>query len=138
MNTTLIILLGFIVAVVAYFAYAIHKMKKMPKVADNQSILQLNDSNFKQKISSGIVLVDFWAEWCMPCKMMIPILNEVATEAPENAKVAKLNVDHAKQTAAKYNVRSIPTMIVFKNGKEVKRIVGVKQKGYILSQLNNI
>lgn len=73
----------------------------------------------------------------MPCKMMIPILNEVATEAPENAKVAKLNVDHARQTAAKYHVRSIPTMIVFKNGKEVKRIVGVKPKGYILNQLSN-
>ena len=74
----------------------------------------------------------------MPCKMMAPILNEVANEVPDGVKVCKLNVDQAKQTAAKFNVRSIPTMIVFKNGKEVKRIVGVKQKGFILNQISNL
>ncbi len=138
MNTTLIIILAFIGAIIAYFTYAVRKMKKMPVVEDNGKILKLNDSNFKQQTASGIAIVDFWAEWCMPCKMMAPILNDVANEAPDGVKVCKLNVDHAKQTATKYNVRSIPTMIVFKNGKEMKRIVGVKQKGFILDQIKGL
>jgi thioredoxin 1 len=138
MNATLIIILSVLVAVIAYFAYAMRKMKRMPAVEDHAKILKLNDSNFNQQIASGIVLVDFWAEWCMPCKMMAPILNEVANEIPAGVKVCKLNVDQAKQTAAKYNVRSIPTMIIFKNGKEVKRLVGVKQKGFILNQITNL
>lgn len=138
MNTTLLIVLAFIGAIIAYFTYAVRKMKRMPVVEDNGKILKLNDSNFKQQTASGIAIVDFWAEWCMPCKMMAPILNDVANEAPDGVKICKLNVDHAKQTAAKYNVRSIPTMIVFKNGKEMKRIVGVKQKGFILDQIKGL
>ncbi len=138
MNTTLIIIFAFIGAIIAYFTYAVRKMKKMPVVEDNGKILKLNDSNFKQQTASGIAIVDFWAEWCMPCKMMAPILNDVANEAPDGVKICKLNVDHAKQTATKYNVRSIPTMIVFKNGKEMKRIVGVKQKGFILNQIKDL
>jgi len=138
MNTTLIIILAVLVAIIAYFALAVRKMKRMPAVDDHAKILNLNDSNFKQQTASGIAIVDFWAEWCMPCKMMAPILNEVANEVPDGVKVCKLNVDQAKQTAAKFNVRSIPTMIVFKNGKEVKRIVGVKQKGFILNQISNL
>ncbi len=138
MSTTLIIVLAFAGAIIVYFAYIIRKMKRMPVVEDHGKIIKLNDSNFKQQIASGIALVDFWAEWCMPCKMMAPILNEVADEASNGVKVCKLNVDQAKQTAAKYNVRSIPTIIVFKNGKEVKRIVGVKQKGFILNQITNL
>lgn len=138
MSTTLIVILALVGAIVAYFAFALRKMKRMPVVEDHGKIIKLNDSNFKQQTASGIALVDFWAEWCMPCKMMAPILNEVANEVPDGVKVCKLNVDHAKQTAAKYNVRSIPTMIVFKNGKEIKRIVGVKQKGFILNQINNL
>lgn len=138
MNTTLIIFLAFAGAIIVYFAYAIRKMKKMPVVEDHGKIIKLNDSNFKQQTASGIALVDFWAEWCMPCKMMAPILNEVANEAPNGVKVCKLNVDQAKQMATNFNVRSIPTIIVFKNGKEVKRIVGVKQKGFILNQINDL
>jgi thioredoxin 1 len=138
MNTTLIIFLAFVGAIIVYLAYAIRKMKKMPVVEDHGKIIKLNDSNFKQQTASGIALVNFWAEWCMPCKMMAPILNEVANEAPNGVKVCKLNVDEAKQMATNFNVRSIPTIIVFKNGKEVKRIVGVKQKGFILNQIKDL
>ncbi|MEI6347017.1 MAG: thioredoxin [Bacteroidota bacterium] len=138
MSTAFIIVISIIVAFVIYLAYASYRMKKAPSVANHEKIKVLNDSNFKQHIAGGITLVDFWAEWCMPCKMMAPILNEVASEAPDGVKVAKLKVDHAKQIAGKYNVRSIPTIIVFKNGKEVKRIVGVKQKGFILNQIKDL
>lgn len=138
MTISLIIVISIIVAFVIYLAYVSYRMKNTPAVANHEKIKVLNDSNFKQHIAGGITLVDFWAEWCMPCKMMAPILNDVASEAPEGVKVAKLNVDHAKQTAGKFNVRSIPTIIVFKNGKEVKRIFGVKQKSYILNQVKDL
>jgi thioredoxin 1 len=138
MNIAFAIVLSVIGVFIIYLVYASYRMKKAPTVANHEKIKVLNDSNFKQHIASGITLVDFWAEWCMPCKMMTPILNDVAAEAPDGVKVAKLNVDHAKQTAAKFNVRSIPTIIVFKNGKEIKRIVGVKQKGYLLNQIKDL
>jgi len=82
------------------------------------------------------VLVDFWAEWCMPCKMMIPVLNELAEEVDGSVSIAKLNVDEQKKTAAGFKVRSIPTMILFRNGKEIHRFVGVKTKDYLLKELD--
>jgi thioredoxin 1 len=138
MYITIAIIGSIIIAFIAYVYYTMLKMKRMPAVADHQKIVQLNDSNFKKNISNGIVLVDFWAEWCMPCKMMTPIINAVADETQENVSVGKLNIDHARQTAAKFNVRSIPTLIIFKNGKEGKRIVGVKTKDFIIDQINQM
>jgi len=89
-----------------------------------------NDSNFDEDVlhSDKSVLVDFFAEWCGPCKMMAPVIDELAGEMEGEALVGKLNVDEAPQTAAKYGVQSIPTVIVFKDGKEVNRAVGFKSK----------
>ncbi|PLX09898.1 MAG: thioredoxin [Marinilabiliales bacterium] len=101
-------------------------MRKSPAVADSDKIKILNDKNFQLQIKKGITLVDFWAPWCMPCKMMGPVLNELAENDELGATVAKLNVDENQSTAAKYGVRGIPTSILFKNGKEVNRFVGVK------------
>ena len=132
-------IIGLIILVFGIFMYmSIRRLKKMPTVADSQNIKQLNDSNFKKQISVGITVVDFWAEWCIPCKMMAPVLNAVAEETQGKVTVCKLNVDHGKQSAAKYNIKSIPTLIIFKNGKEVKRISGVKTKDYIIDQINRI
>jgi thioredoxin 1 len=83
---------------------------------------------------SNSSLVDFWADWCVPCKMMAPILNEVSAELSDNKFVAKANIEQFQILAQKYNVRSIPTMIMFKNGKEIERYVGVKQKNYLIEQ----
>ena len=111
-------------------------MKSLKDVKDSEKIKILTDQNFQNKIKTGTFLVDFWASWCMPCKMMAPVLNEVAEEAGDKVTIAKLNVDEQKATAARFSVRSIPTMILFQNGKEVKRIVGVKSKDYLLKELD--
>lgn len=133
---------GLIIAVVVIAVVAIliirsySKMKNAPAVADSELIEHLTAQNFAHKTKSGIVLVDFWADWCMPCKMMAPILNEVAEATDGTATIYKLNVDEQQQVAAKYGIRNIPTMILFKDGKEVERIIGVKPKDYIISSIN--
>lgn len=111
-------------------------MKNAPATSDNEKIKILTSQNFQNQIKEGITLVDFWAEWCMPCKMMIPILNNVADELEENTSVGKLNIEDHQDVAAKYQVRSIPTMILFKNGNEIKRYIGVKPKEFLLNEIN--
>ena len=126
----LVVLIGFLIF------NARQKMKNLKDVKSSDKVKELTDQNFQNKIKTGMVLVDFWAAWCMPCKMMIPVLNEVAEEAGEKVTIAKVNVDEQKATAAKFGIRSIPTMILFQNGKEVKRIVGVKSKDYLLKEFD--
>ncbi len=83
------------------------------------------------------VLVDFWAEWCGPCKMVSPIVEEIASENREKLKVVKLNVDDNPDTAREYGIMSIPTLLVFKGGRPDKRIVGAKGKAALLSDLSD-
>ncbi len=113
-------------------------MKHLPNVTDHPNILTLTDKNFQQQTKNKVVLVDFWAEWCAPCKMMAPVLNDVATELSENSRVGKLNIEQYQSIAQQFNVRSIPTLILFKNGKEVKRFVGIKQKDFLLKEINSV
>jgi thioredoxin 1 len=133
---------GLIIAVVVIAVVAVlimrsyNKMKNAPALAESDLIEHLTAENFAHKTKNGIVLVDFWADWCMPCKMMAPILNEVAESTEGTAKIYKLNVDEQQQVAAKFGIRNIPTMILFKDGKEVERIIGVKPKDYIISSIN--
>ncbi len=97
----------------------------------------LTTATFDETIrgSSVPVLVDFWAEWCGPCKMIDPVIKEIAAEQAGKLTVAKLNVDDHGDIALRYNVMSIPTMIVFQNGAEVKRLVGAKGKSALLADL---
>ena len=87
----------------------------------------LTDSNFKDEVSSGLVLVDFWAPWCGPCRMLAPILEEVSKEA-EGVTVAKLNVDEEQATAQEFKIMSIPNVILFKDGTPVETLVGLRPK----------
>ena len=98
---------------------------------------QLTDATFDEtiKAADGPVLVDFWAEWCGPCKMIAPILDEIAAEQAGKVKVVKLNVDENQETARRFDVMSIPTLIVFKDGQPAKKMIGAKGKGALLEDL---
>ncbi len=104
------------------------------------AIVHLDDSSFEQEINdSGVpIVVDFWAEWCGPCKMIAPILDELAGENPETFKVGKLNVDDNRQTAMQYGVRSIPTLLVFKDGKVAGQIVGAMPKDALKKKILDV
>ena len=97
--------------------------------------LKLSSENFKEEVlnSEEPVLVDFYADWCGPCNAMSPVIEELAKEFEGKAKVGKINVDENSDIAVEYNVMSIPTLIVFKNGKEEKRLVGLRDKEELLS-----
>lgn len=92
------------------------------------AIVHLNDDNFTESIASGTVLVDFWADWCGPCKMLAPIIEELAQDFDGSVMVGKLDTDESSKTAITYGITAIPTVILFKNGEEVTRFVGVHPK----------
>ncbi|KAA0235158.1 MAG: Thioredoxin [Acidimicrobiales bacterium] len=101
-------------------------------------ITTLTESTFDEEVAGSTqpVLVDFWADWCAPCKMIAPILEELATEHHDNLRVAKLNVDEHPGVARRFEVMSIPTLIVFKDGQPAKRLIGAKGKGQLLQELD--
>lgn len=94
------------------------------------ALLHLTDSNFKKEVleSKLLVLVDFWAAWCSPCKIIAPIIEELAKEYEKKLKIGKLNVDENPKTATLYGIMSIPTLIFFRNGKVTEQVVGVLNK----------
>jgi thioredoxin 1 len=102
------------------------------------SIETLTDSTFDEEIAGAgePVLVDFWAEWCGPCKLIAPVLEEIAGEQAGKLRIAKLNVDDNPAAARRFDVMSIPTLIVFKDGQPAKRLVGAKPKGALLEELS--
>ena len=92
------------------------------------AIVKVTDADFDSKVESGVQLVDFWATWCGPCKMIAPVLEELAADYEGKADILKLDVDENPSTAAKYEVMSIPTLIVFKDGQPVDKVVGFQPK----------
>ena len=101
------------------------------------NIKHLTAGDFDEVAGSGSTLVDFWASWCMPCKMVAPIIEELATEYDGRVTVAKVDVDSEGSLASRYGVMSIPTVILFKDGAEVKRFVGVQRKEVYQTALNS-
>jgi len=102
--------------------------------------VEVTDATFEEKVlkeSEKPVIVDFWAPWCGPCQMMGPILEDLSEDVSDSAIVGKLNVDENPETAGKYGVMSIPTLIIFKNGEPVKQLVGVQSKEALVEELKN-
>ncbi|WP_031515595.1 thioredoxin [Desulfofalx alkaliphila] len=103
----------------------------------SENIIILTDADFKEQVNGSDmpVLVDFWAEWCGPCKMIAPELEKLADELVGKVKVAKINVDDNRSTPGEYQVMSIPTMVLFKDGKEVERAIGFRKKDELLKMI---
>jgi len=102
----------------------------------SENIIQATDANFEEITQSDVpVLVDYWAEWCGPCRMIAPVLEEVAEELKDSVKIAKLNIEENRETATKMAIRSIPTLMVFKNGEVVDQHVGAVSKGQLVDFL---
>ena len=136
MKLTLIIIVALAILLVAWIAWSYRKLQKAPPPADHPNVKNLTQNTFKQYAAGGLVLVDFWAPWCGPCKLIAPVLNEMADELNGSLRIGKVNVDNQQALAAKYKVRNIPTLVLLKNGKEVKRFVGVKPKKALLAEIS--
>lgn len=100
------------------------------------AILDVTDQNFVQETSEGLVLVDFWAPWCGPCKMIAPVLEELDNDLGDKVKIVKLNVDDNQETAGKFGIMSIPTLLLMKDGNVVDQVVGFQPKEALEEMIN--
>lgn len=96
-----------------------------------EALIHLTDANFKNTVEKGVTLVDCTASWCGPCRMLAPIVDALANELNGKAQIGKLDVDEAQETASALQITSVPTLILYKNGKELKRVVGVKDLDFL-------
>lgn len=103
------------------------------------SVINLNEKNFEEEVmnSDKTVLIDFWASWCGPCKMMSPIVDQIADELSDKVKVCKINIDEEQNLAVKYHVMSIPTFVIIKGGNETGRSIGVQDKSELINIIND-
>lgn len=134
MEIVYIFLLAIVFIIGILYIITKRKLASIENVVESEKIITLTDQNFANQVKNKLILVDFWAPWCAPCRMMAPILNEVANEV-DDAFVGKLDVEKHQANASKFQVRSIPTLILFKNGKEIDRFVGVKNKDFLLKKI---
>ena len=100
------------------------------------AVPEFTSQNFDEAVAQGITLIDFWAEWCGPCKMIAPMIDELATEYDGKAKVGKINIDNEPDLAVRFNVNSIPTLLIIKDGEEAKRFIGVTSKSDVAAALD--
>lgn len=140
MSIGLIIVIVIIVLLVGYIGFSVlilrKKMTNYNPKNDSKKIVILNDNTFTNKIAKGVALVDFWAEWCQPCKIQAPIINDLAEEYGNKANICKLDIEKNKKIGQKLQIRNIPTIIIFKNGKEVERLVGLKTKNVLKKSID--
>lgn len=104
----------------------------------SENIIYLNDENYKAVLEKGVTLVDFYADWCGPCRAIAPVIEELANELKGQVSIAKLDIDKAQNATAEFQVTSIPTLILFKDGQEKKRIVGLKDKASLKKLIESV
>lgn len=129
-----------VVALILWMAFSAYRryrlLTKSSGKPDSDKLVILTDATFKKEISKGISLVDFWAEWCTPCKIQGPIVSELAEEMSDKAKICKLDVQNNQKMAGELGIRNIPTIVIFKDGEAVQKFVGVKTKSVLLKGIN--
>ncbi len=131
-----IIPLGLLVILfILAYAKRVQMLKSIENTEPSPNIINLSDKDFNQHIKKGVTVVDCYADWCMPCKVLSPVINEIADELAGSVKVCKLDVDANKSTAAKLGIRSIPTILIYKDGKPEQKINGVKTKSGLLKEI---
>lgn len=138
MSLSLIVFFTMIVAFTFFLWMAKTALRKTPMVQDHEEIITITEKNFEEVTRDKIILVDFWAEWCAPCRLIAPVLNELTDEMADHQYIGKINIERYPSLAQRFNVRGIPTLLILKNGVEVKRIVGVKTKAYLVKELKQI
>lgn len=116
----------------------INKKKPQTNELSNTNVLNLTDESFQEIIKEGVSLVDFWAPWCGPCKAQNPIIDQIANEIGDRAKICKLNVDDHKKAAIQMKIKNIPNIIIFKDGEPVKQLIGRKSKRLIVGALDSV
>jgi thioredoxin 1 len=134
-----VVLIGFAVVVVAFIGmmvYSHYKTKHAKSLPDLPNVKNLTQNNFKQYTSGGLVFVSFWASWNGPSKQMTSLLNDIAKEQQDPLKIGRVNLDNQQAIGAKFKVRTLPTLIIFKNGKEIKRITGTKNKKALMEEIS--
>jgi thioredoxin 1 len=131
--------ISYIVAglILSYIVYVYLKNRNRMKKPPSENVKMLTDDNFSFTIKNGVSLVDFWAAWCGPCRVQGPIVDEIADEMGEKANICKLDIDQYKKTAGKLGIQSIPTILIFKDGKMVQKFVGVKPKAVLIKAINS-
>jgi len=116
----------------------INNKKPQTNELSNTNVLNLTDESFQEIIKEGVSLVDFWAPWCGPCKAQNPIIDQIANEIGDRAKICKLNVDDHKKAAIQMKIKNIPNIIIFKDGEPVKQLIGRKSKRLIVGALDSV
>ena len=115
---------------------AVFGMVSCKSKASDEIIVTLTTSNFTDETAKGVVLVDFWATWCMPCKAMAPVIDEIASQTKGKVKVGKVDIDENKPLARQFGIQAIPTLMIFKDGKQVETLVGMQSKESIVQALS--
>lgn len=125
-----------VIALAIWLGFSFYRRFKLMSSAsskpDSEKLTILSDATFKKQISKGVSLVDFWADWCTPCKMQGPVVSELADEISDKAKICKLDVQHNQRIPGELGIRNIPTIMIFKDGKMVNKFVGVKTKAVLM------
>ncbi len=125
--------------IVASFAYRYHWNATDAKGTDGKSsVIALTGNTFKQTITSGVSVIDFWAAWCGPCRLQAPIMEDLARRYAGRAVIAKVDVDADGRLAESYDIRNIPTVVIFKDGKEIKRFIGVTDENNLAHVVNEL